>query len=115
VPRCPAAATIAVLTTVAISAPLYFPPTADTAGESVSPSSLGWHTADSLDSLYSYLAANNTRAFIVLKGGRIALERASTAMFDIRGRLVPTTARPGGTRRAATGIRVSDRGLACIY
>jgi len=52
---------------------LYFPSSADDNWEMVSPASLGWNT-DRLDDLYSYLDSINTKAFIVLVDGRIALE-----------------------------------------
>jgi len=53
---------------------LYFPPTGGGTWETVAPSSLGWNGAY-IDSLRDYLAANNTRAFIVLKDGKIAIEQ----------------------------------------
>ena len=53
---------------------LYFPPLTGTAWASVSPASLGWCT-DKIDTLMSFLAANRTRAFIVLKDGRIVIEQ----------------------------------------
>jgi hypothetical protein len=58
----------------AASQPLYFPPLTGTTWESVSPASLGWCT-DRIDTLYSFLAANRTKAFIVVKDGRIAIEQ----------------------------------------
>lgn len=53
---------------------LYFPPTTGQTWETVAPASLGWRLA-AIDSLLDYLESNNTRAFIVLKDGRIAIER----------------------------------------
>lgn len=53
---------------------LYFPPLTGTAWETVTPASLGWCT-DSIDALMGFLAANRTKAFIVLKDGRIVLEQ----------------------------------------
>ncbi len=53
---------------------LYFPPLTGTTWETVSPDSLGWNT-ERIDTLLSFLEANNTKAFIVLKDGRIALEQ----------------------------------------
>jgi hypothetical protein len=44
---------------------LYFPPPGTGTWETVSPSSLGWNSVY-IDTLRDYLAANNTRAFIVL-------------------------------------------------
>jgi CubicO group peptidase (beta-lactamase class C family) len=54
------------------STSIYFPPLAGY-WESTSSSSLGWNT-DSITSLYKNLQANDTRAFIVLKNGKIVLE-----------------------------------------
>lgn len=52
----------------------YFPPIDNEQWETVSPSDLGWCT-ENIDSLYHFLEAENTKAFILLKDGRIALER----------------------------------------
>ena len=52
----------------------YFPPLSGTSWDTVSPASLGW-CPDRIDTLINFLAANGTRAFIVLKDGRIALEQ----------------------------------------
>jgi len=58
---------------LADSTNMYFPPT--TGGwETTSASSLGWNT-DSIISLYTNLQTNGTRAFIVLKDGKIVLEK----------------------------------------
>jgi CubicO group peptidase (beta-lactamase class C family) len=56
------------------SQPLYFPPLTGTAWETVSPASLGWCT-DNIDTLMNFLEVNQTKAFIVLKDGRIVLEQ----------------------------------------
>lgn len=61
-------------TTESKSQPLYFPPLAGTTWETVSPASLGWCT-ERIDTLMSFLAANRTKAFIVLKDGRIVFEQ----------------------------------------
>ncbi len=54
---------------------LYFPPLSNTATwETTSPESLGWCT-DKIDSLYDFLETNNSKAFIVLKDGKIVLEK----------------------------------------
>ncbi len=53
---------------------LYFPPLTGTSWETVSPASLGWCT-DQVDSLYRFLDQKNTKAFIVLKDGKIVLEK----------------------------------------
>lgn len=46
---------------------------------------------------------------------RAGMSRASTAAFDIRGRLIPRTVRTGLSRRSATGMQASNRGLVCVY
>ncbi|MCB0540202.1 MAG: beta-lactamase family protein, partial [Bacteroidetes bacterium] len=65
----------------------YFPPINSDEWENTSPSELNWNTAE-LGNLFTYLASNNTRAFIVLKGGRIVIEEyfgnniLGTSAFD---------------------------------
>lgn len=51
----------------------YFPPLLGSTWETVDPASLGWCT-DSIQPLLDFLDASNSRAFIVLKDGRIAIE-----------------------------------------
>ena len=53
---------------------LYFPPTTDDTWEAVSPETLGWCT-DEIDSLLGFLEQENSKAFIVLKDGKIAIEK----------------------------------------
>lgn len=53
---------------------LYFPPLTGSAWETISPSSLGWCT-DQIDSLYRFLDQKNTKAFLVLKDGKVVLEK----------------------------------------
>jgi CubicO group peptidase (beta-lactamase class C family) len=54
---------------------LYFPPLSNTATWDVtSPSSLGW-CLNEIDTLYDYLQQQNTKGFIVLKNGKIVLEK----------------------------------------
>lgn len=53
---------------------LYFPPVVGTNWDTVSASSLGW-CQDKLDSLLDYLGSRNTKAFILLKGGKIVAEK----------------------------------------
>lgn len=62
------------VSTDAESQSLYFPPLIGNAWDTVSPSSLGWCT-DRIDSLYTYLQQQNSKAFIVLKDGKIVLEK----------------------------------------
>lgn len=54
--------------------PFYYPPITGNVWDTTSPLSLGW-CPDKIDSLYDFLAAKNTKAFIVLKDGRIVLEK----------------------------------------
>ena len=66
---------------------LYFPPVMSSDWESVTPESLNWNT-ENLDDLYTHLASNGTRAFIILKSGKMVVERywgnniLDTAPFD---------------------------------
>jgi CubicO group peptidase (beta-lactamase class C family) len=53
---------------------LYFPPANNFEWEKVSPESLNW-CAEKTDTLYTFLESRNTKAFIVLKDGKIALEQ----------------------------------------
>lgn len=53
---------------------LYFPPTDSDEWETLSPESLGWCT-DQIPELYEYLEEKNTKAFLVLKDGKIVLEK----------------------------------------
>lgn len=52
---------------------LYFPPIGSTQWDTISPNSLGW-CQNNIDSLYQFLDVNNTKAFILLKDGKIVLE-----------------------------------------
>lgn len=53
---------------------LYFPPTGSTTWETTTPESLGWNTS-AIPALNSFLESTNTKAFIVLKDGKIVLEK----------------------------------------
>ncbi len=53
---------------------LYFPPLSGNTWDTMSPQSLNW-CQPRIDSLYNYLQAKNTKSFIVLKNGKIVLER----------------------------------------
>ncbi|GAB4407084.1 MAG: hypothetical protein OHK0039_09260 [Bacteroidia bacterium] len=55
-------------------AQLYFPPIGSDTWDTLSPRSLNW-CEERIDSLYAFLETNNTRAFILLKDGKIVLER----------------------------------------
>lgn len=59
----------------AYSQSVYYPPLSSTATwETTSPQSLGW-SLPKIDSLYNFLESKNTKAFIVLKDGKIVLEK----------------------------------------
>lgn len=51
----------------------YFPPLGGSTWESTDPAELGW-CPERIDSLYDFLDSRNTKAFLVLKDGRIVLE-----------------------------------------
>lgn len=53
---------------------LYFPPLTGNNWDTISPTSLGW-CASEIDTLYHYLEQENTKAFILLKDGKIVLEK----------------------------------------
>ncbi len=55
------------------SADLYFPPLSSSTWETISPEELGWNT-DATMALNTLLEEKNTKAFIILKNGRIAME-----------------------------------------
>jgi CubicO group peptidase (beta-lactamase class C family) len=52
---------------------IYFPPKDSQSWESITPASLGWNNTG-LTQLLTFLSENNTRAFIILKDGRIVIE-----------------------------------------
>jgi len=52
----------------------YFPPSSGLQWDTVSPSSLGW-CQDSIEALYNYLETEQSDAFVVLKDGKIVLEK----------------------------------------
>ncbi|RYY67227.1 MAG: class A beta-lactamase-related serine hydrolase, partial [Chitinophagaceae bacterium] len=52
----------------------YFPPLSGNNWDTLAPSSLGW-CQPAIDSLYSLLERTNTKGFIVLKDGKIVLEK----------------------------------------
>ena len=53
---------------------LYFPPLDNSQWETVEPNDLGWNT-EAIDDLETFLIEQETKAFIVLKDGRIAIEK----------------------------------------
>jgi CubicO group peptidase (beta-lactamase class C family) len=52
----------------------YFPPLSGNIWDTISPSELGW-CEDSIQVLYDYLESSDSKAFIVLKNGKIVLEK----------------------------------------
>jgi CubicO group peptidase (beta-lactamase class C family) len=52
---------------------LYFPPLSGNTWETISPDSLGWCT-DKIDTLLNFLDQKNSKAFIILKDGKIVIE-----------------------------------------
>ncbi len=54
--------------------PLYFPPLTGNHWETSDPAALGWNVAQ-IEPLYDFLSQNNTKAFLVLKDGKIVLEK----------------------------------------
>lgn len=55
-------------------AQLYFPPISGNTWDTIPPSSLGW-CQDKIDSLLDFLDTKNTKAFLVLKDGKIVIEK----------------------------------------
>jgi CubicO group peptidase (beta-lactamase class C family) len=55
-------------------ASMYFPPINSSEWQTTTPESLGWETSK-LPAFYDYLKNSNTKAFIVLKDGKIVLEQ----------------------------------------
>ena len=56
------------------NAQLYFPPISGNSWDTISPANLGW-CQDKIDTLLDFLETKNTKAFIVLKDGKIAIEK----------------------------------------
>lgn len=57
-----------------VKAQLYYPPLVGSTWETTDPATLGW-CQDSINSLYNFLEQTNSKAFIVLKNGKIVLEK----------------------------------------
>lgn len=53
---------------------LYYPPITGNTWDTISPASLGWCQVR-IDTLYNYLQLKNTKSFIILKNGKIVLEK----------------------------------------
>ena len=65
---------LALLSSLPLTAQLYFPPNTTGVWETTPPEDLGWCQPE-IDTLYDFLEDNNTKAFIVLKDGKIVLEQ----------------------------------------
>ncbi|MFY7946628.1 MAG: serine hydrolase, partial [Bacteroidia bacterium] len=59
------------LSSRAFSQSLYYP---STTWQTTDPSSLGWCTSE-IDSLYAFLQKGDSKAFVLLKDGKIVLEK----------------------------------------
>lgn len=57
-----------------VKSQLYFPPTTGNTWETTDPATLGW-CQDSINQLYDYLETTNSKAFLILKDGKIVLEK----------------------------------------
>ncbi|RMA58550.1 serine hydrolase domain-containing protein [Ulvibacter antarcticus] len=53
---------------------MYFPPLSGNVWETTTPESLNWNISEA-DTLYDYLETRGTRAFIILKDGKIVIEK----------------------------------------
>lgn len=71
---------------VTISQNIYFPPVVGNNWDTLSPQSLGW-CQEKIDTMYNYLEENNSKAFILLKDGKIVLEK----ILVLSVRIVPGT------------------------
>lgn len=65
---------IGLLFSLSTAQPIYFPPVNGNTWETTTPESLGY-CQEQIDLLYNYLETNNTKAFILLKDGKIVLEK----------------------------------------
>lgn len=57
-----------------VSSVMYFPPIIGTEWQTTTPASLNWNVTQ-LNDLYTYLQSKNTKAFIILKNGKIVSEK----------------------------------------
>ncbi|MBP8250254.1 MAG: serine hydrolase [Chitinophagales bacterium] len=65
---------VSLLINVSQAQTLYYPPAAPQSWDTISPLSLNW-CPDKIDSLYEFLEQKNTKGFILLKDGKIVLEK----------------------------------------
>jgi CubicO group peptidase (beta-lactamase class C family) len=59
----------------------YFPPIGSSTWETIAPASLGWNEANIAD-LNDFMTSTNTRALLVLKDGKIVIEKYAGKQFD---------------------------------
>lgn len=57
-----------------VSSEIYFPPNGGGEWQNLVPATLGWNETE-LNNLYPYLESKNTKAFIILKNGKIVAEK----------------------------------------
>ena len=62
-----------IITNVFAKAQIYFPPNTGNTWATIDPAELGW-CEDQIPELLTFLESNNTKAFIVLKNGKIVIE-----------------------------------------
>ena len=62
-----------ILTNLVAKAQIYFPPNSGNTWATITPADLGW-CEDQIPELLTFLESNNTKAFIVLKNGKIVIE-----------------------------------------
>ncbi len=60
--------------TPGVATGMYFPPVSGSTWETSPPAALGWNETE-LNNLYTFLEQKNTKAFIILKNGRIVSEK----------------------------------------
>lgn len=58
-----------------VPTPLYFPPLSSTEWQTTAAASLGWNETLLNNDVYTYLQQKNTKAFIILKDGKIVAEK----------------------------------------
>jgi len=64
----------ALLLSNSLQSQLYFPPASGNTWDTISPSTLNW-CPQKINELYTYLESTNTKSFMVLKDGKIVLEK----------------------------------------
>ncbi len=65
---------ILALSVTGFKAQIYFPPLSGQTWDTLAPQRFGW-CQPQIDSLYNYLQVKNTKSFIILKNGKIVLEK----------------------------------------